>query len=54
MLSSVGLLVAALSAAPAFADLGKSTLFPQGLHDPLIAFDTINTVRNVTKLWYLS
>lgn len=38
-----GLLLATASfaVAPALADLGKPSLFEQGLHDPLIAFDTI-------------
>ncbi|KZV93220.1 hypothetical protein EXIGLDRAFT_835860 [Exidia glandulosa HHB12029] len=49
MLSSVGILVAALAAAPAFADLGKSSLFPDGLHDPLIAFDTIKTPSSTNR-----
>lgn len=39
-----GTLCAALFIQAARADLGKDTLFPEGLHDPLIAYDTIKTV----------
>jgi hypothetical protein len=29
------------------ADLGKATLFPNGLHDPLIGLDNLNIPTNV-------
>jgi len=43
MFSAATFVSLALAAAPVFADLGKDTLFPDGLHDPLIKFDTIGT-----------
>ncbi|VDC04268.1 unnamed protein product [Peniophora sp. CBMAI 1063] len=41
MISASSVVLAFAVAAPALADLGKATLFPNGLHDPLIGLDNL-------------
>lgn len=41
MISASSVVLALVAAAPAFADLGKTSLFPNGLHDPLSALDNL-------------
>ncbi|KAH7105496.1 hypothetical protein BKA62DRAFT_766859 [Auriculariales sp. MPI-PUGE-AT-0066] len=51
MFSVSRFVAAALLAAPALvsADLGKGTAFPDGLHDPLVAFDTIKSTGRTNR-----
>ena len=41
MISASSIALALAVASPAFADLGKASLFPNGLHDPLIGLDNL-------------
>ena len=41
MISASSVVLALVAASPALADLGKASLFPNGLHDPLIGLDNL-------------